>query len=174
MWITFCSQTGTEIMNLSLSINRVPDMIVTNNYKKLSSTVLEWIKEQKINVTILPFNPTIESYSKLNYEVDGTLITLHGYLRILPASFCKKYVILNGHPGLITIYPELKGKDPQEKAFNLGLTTIGSVIHRVTEGVDEGEVITVVEKSILPKSSLEDYYTYLKEASLEAWKLNLS
>ena len=54
---------------------------------------------------------------------------------------CKKYNIYNGHPGLITVYPELKGKDPQIKAFKAKHEVMGCVLHKVTAGVDEGKVI---------------------------------
>ena len=48
------------------------------------------------------------------------LITLHGYLRIIPENICKQCKhIYNGHPGLINMYPELKGKDPQEARRHL-------------------------------------------------------
>ena len=59
----------------------------------------------------------------------------------MPPKICKKYTIYNGHPGLITVYPELKGKDPQIKAFNAKHEVMGCVLHRVTAGVDEGKVI---------------------------------
>ena len=50
-------------------------------------------------------------------DVDNTLITLNGWLRIVPPDKCAKYNIYNGHPGLITKYPELKGKDPQQRMW---------------------------------------------------------
>ena len=42
------------------------------------------------------------------------------------------------------MYPELKGKDPQMKAFNLKHDLMGCVIHKVTAGVDEGKVLKEV------------------------------
>ena len=59
----------------------------------------------------------------------------------MPPKLCKKYNIYNGHPGLITVYPELKGKDPQIKAFKAKHEVMGCVLHKVTAGVDEGKVI---------------------------------
>ena len=74
---------------------------------------------------------------------ENPIITLHGWLRIMPPEICNRYEIYNGHPGLITKYPELKGKDPQMRAWEGDYEFCGSVLHRVTEGVDEGEIINL-------------------------------
>jgi len=50
IWIAFFSQTGSEIVELSKSIGRRPDLIVTNNFEekiKFNSGVRE------LNVTIM-------------------------------------------------------------------------------------------------------------------------
>ena len=76
--------------------------------------------------------------------------------------------IYNGHPGLITTHPVLKGKDPQEKAYNLGLTVSGCVIHGVTEGVDEGPVLR--EKLVeIQNLNLDEVYSVLHKASIDLW-----
>jgi folate-dependent phosphoribosylglycinamide formyltransferase PurN len=74
----------------------------------------------------------------------------------------------NGHPGLNTRYPELKGKDPQKKAWDLNLDTSGCVIHQVTAGVDEGPIARVKEIPIR-NLSLEELYTDLHELSVDLW-----
>jgi folate-dependent phosphoribosylglycinamide formyltransferase PurN len=50
-------------------------------------------------------------------QFPDAIVTLHGWLRVIPAYVCERSRIYNGHPGLITKYPELKGKDPQVRAF---------------------------------------------------------
>jgi len=64
-------------------------------------------------------------------------------LRIIPDDICKHYEILNLHPGLITRYPELKGKDPQWRVFDMFNlpSRVGCVIHRAVAEVDSGEVL---------------------------------
>ena len=62
----------------------------------------------------------------------------------MPPGVCDAFEIYNGHPGLITKYPELKGKDPQERSFKQ-YETAGAVLHKVTAGVDEGDVIDYEE-----------------------------
>ena len=51
--------------------------------------------------------------------------------------------IYNLHPGLITKYPELKGKDPQKKVFEMlnRPAKVGCVLHRATAEVDSGEIL---------------------------------
>jgi folate-dependent phosphoribosylglycinamide formyltransferase PurN len=141
-------------------IQRAPDIIITNK-KDLSNVHPALLKR---NIVIAK---RLEEYIDALQVTD--LITLHGYLRIVPASVCNKFVIYNGHPGLINVYPDLKGKDPQQKAFEKDYTRIGSVIHRCTEELDSGEIVKVVETALVRTSSLQDYYNALKETSLQTW-----
>lgn len=170
-WYTFVSQTGSEVVALSKELKTTPDLIITNNYKKLSQSTLDFIKENKINVCVLPFNPEVQNYLSLDLPKEA-LITLHGWLRILPEEFIETHInVFNGHPGLITAggFPILKGQNPQEKAHSLGHTLIGSVVHRVIAEVDEGEILTSDEVYI-NSEKLEDYYNTLRGTSLNAWK----
>ena len=169
-WIAFFSQTGSEIVELSKSIGRKPDLLVTNNFE-------EKIKfhpgVRDLGVTIMSAkHDMLMNYfrNQVVYNVPQTLISLHGYLRILPADLCEKYEIYNGHPGAIGLYPELKGKDPQEKVWqdNDRYTIIGSVVHKVTAGVDEGEIVSKVTVPNLVKS-LDEMYGTLKQTSLQSW-----
>ena len=136
-WIAFFSQTGSEIAEVSEHLGRWPDLIVTNKRPDEIRTIDSRIVEY--GYTELPNKPTVEDLEAVLQ--DNAVITLHGWLRIMPPIICNKYLIYNGHPGLITMYPELKGKDPQMKAFNLKHDLMGCVIHKVTAGVDEGKVL---------------------------------
>jgi len=110
-----------------------------------------------------------EPDKKLSGDVDFSqfkgdeLITLHGYMKIVPKEYCDKLTIYNGHPGLITRYPELKGKDPQIRAAVYD--TIGSVVHKVIAEVDSGEVVTVAETI----NDNTDIFEQLRATSLKAW-----
>jgi len=134
-WVALFSQTGSEIETLSNKIGRVPDTILTNN-KKYEGNLDPLVSD----------HAAIMKYIDLNHKYD--LITLHGYLRIIPEDVCRgcRY-IFNGHPGLITDHPELKGFNPQEKVFNskLRYEKVGCVIHRVIPELDSGEVVAVSE-----------------------------
>lgn len=97
-------------------------------------------------------------------------ITLHGWLNIVPKEICEEYKIFNGHPGYITKYPELKGKDPQKRAFEdrEKYKFIGSVIHRVTPEVDEGEIL--YSKCLLNAYTTEEgVISACKRISLGLW-----
>ena len=169
-WCCFVSQTGSEVMSLAKALNVVPSLLITNNPRKLKEEVLWFLKENGCELRVIPFNPLLEHY--LQEDILGSsIITLHGYLRILPGEFIQSYkprVVYNGHPGLIIYYPELKGKDPQERAWMGNYPTIGSVVHEVTEGVDEGEVVrfTAVPNH---ENSLDGVYEQLRHTSLDAW-----
>jgi len=167
-WIAFFSQTGTEIVDIAESLQRWPDKIITNerpeHLRKVNTKLLE--KE----VIYLPNKPTVEDYKRVLPK--NSTVTLHGWLRIMPPEICENYKIYNGHPGLITYYPELKGKDPQVRAFE-GIKegkypTAGAVLHKVVAGVDEGRVIAE-EKFNTFQLELDDLFRILRDRSLYMW-----
>lgn len=185
-WVAFFSQTGSEIVNVSKAIDRWPDVFVTNkqNAKEVNKDLLSVVESGRSYPTgvnryiILPDRPKEIDYLKvadiLGYSIldekwqDEVLITLHGYLRILPPDFTKSSNIYNGHPGLITKHPELKGLDPQKKAWNESHIRVGCVIHRVIPELDSGEV--VAEKMIHNNfETFVDMLDALHVASSELW-----
>lgn len=142
-WVAFFSQSGTEIFNIMSRTGLKPVAIITNRRDDEGlNPFLKQEKERGLNWITLPKNPELKDYKKALKEINTPLITLHGYLRIIPKEICKKYTIYNLHPGLITEYPELKGKDPQIRAIKAGHKTAGAVIHKVTPIVDDGEVVS--------------------------------
>jgi folate-dependent phosphoribosylglycinamide formyltransferase PurN len=143
-WIAFFSQSGSELNNIIYHTGRVPAAIITNrqNDDGINASLKLAKDEGKLNWITLPKNPELKDYKKALKSFKDPLITLHGYLRIIPKEICKKYKnIYNLHPGLITEYPDLKGKDPQVRAVKAGYNTAGAVIHKVIPAVDEGEII---------------------------------
>jgi len=163
-WITFFSQTGAEIADLSENIGRWPDLIITNERPDHLRTIDPRIVEY--GYTEVPNKPTVSDLDAVLQ--DNAIITLHGWLRIMPEVICNKYLIYNGHPGLITKYPELKGKDPQVKAHKLGHEVAGAVIHKVTAGVDEGRII-MEEYFNATQLDLDELFRILRDRSLYMW-----
>jgi folate-dependent phosphoribosylglycinamide formyltransferase PurN len=163
-WIAFFSQTGSEIAEVSKHLGRWPDLIVTNKRPDEIRTIDSRIVEY--GYTELPNKPTADDLEAVLQ--DNAVITLHGWLRIMPPVICNKYLIFNGHPGLITQYPELKGKDPQIKAFNLKHEVMGCVIHKVTAGVDEGKVLKETFFNAWQISE-EDMWKTFKDRSCYLW-----
>ena len=165
-WIAFFSQTGAEIADLAEKTGRWPDRIITNERPEHLRTIDPRIEKQ--GYWTFANRPTEENYLEVLEFFPDALVTLHGWLRIIPGYVTEGVNLYNGHPGLITKYPDLKGKDPQIKAYERKYEEIGSVIHRVTAGVDEGKVIA--EASITNDDfSLDETYDRLKEISLGLW-----
>ena len=165
-WIAFFSQTGSEIVEVSKLLGRWPDMIVTNERPEHLRKIHPALENK--HLVFVENKPTEEELSMILSQYVNPLITLHGWLRIMPPYICNRFEIYNGHPGLITEYPQLKGKDPQEKAFRLGLDFSGCVIHKVTEGVDEGEVL-LERKVSIKELKLEKIFRILHRISVSLW-----
>jgi len=175
-WKAFFSQSGSEIYEISKNIGRFPDAIITNKsfeeMDKINPDLLERCFDRFI---FLPKKPTVEEYREAIRNAD--VITLHGYLRILPPEICGRFKIYNGHPGLITKFPELKGKDPQAKVwykhFEKPYKLHGHVVHEVIPEVDAGKVVS--EKEFYSESiykefdSLNDYIVRLHKLAIENW-----
>lgn len=169
-WVTFFSQTGSEIADICKKIQRWPDRICTNR----SIQDIEFINKDLLEncfdrIYFLPKKPkTTEYMTSLKSISNRDLVTLHGYLRIVPSTVCNMYSMYNGHPGDIVSHPELKGFNPQEKAYKLRIKTTGSVIHSVTSGVDEGPIVMRKPCKINLKS-LDDTYSILHKNSVNLW-----
>lgn len=173
-WIAFFSQTGSEISTIIKKTGKHPFAVITTNKDFIPSPANEKNIREKFefeNIFIIDRNIEEIKYESLlkNLNVSREdLITLHGYLRIIPASICNYYSIYNLHPGLITKYPILKGKDPQQKAFNLGLKESGVIIHKVIPEVDSGPVV-IEERISIEDLTLEEVYEQLHLLATNAW-----
>lgn len=164
MWIALFSQTGSEIYNIAQRLNRYPDFILTNNQDRDSwhpglldtrSMIIGAHKELMGTIAIMPS--------------EDALVTLHGYLRILPEAIVERFEVINGHPGDIVKYPELKGKDPQAKAIDLGLPSSGAVLHKAVAEVDAGEILKHQERAIHAGTTTEQLILDLKAIQLDLW-----
>ena len=163
-WAAFFSQTGGEIVEISRALGKWPDVIVTNKRPEHLREINSEIPKELL--VELPNRPLVEDYKKVLPK--GAVTTLHGWLRVIPPEICERHKIFNGHPGLITEYPELKGKDPQLRTFEGKYPVAGAVIHKVTAGVDEGKVL-VEERFNAMDLSLDDLFRILKDRSLYMW-----
>ena len=170
-WVAFFSQTGSEIADIAESLDRWPDLIITNKRPEHLRTIDSRIPKDKLRWT--ENKPEIHEYQWLLQNYTEAIITLHGWLRIMPVEICKRFSIYNGHPGLITWYPELKGKDPQVRAYE-GIQegkyeSAGVVLHRVIPEVDEGKILAEEYFGVNKSLSLDDLFRILKDRSLYTW-----
>ena len=170
--IAMFSQTGGEIYEISKRLKRLPDLILFNSpgvyaskHKPINMNT-DLINVANDRMIMMPTWPTKENYREV-FRGDE-LITLHGWLRVIPSEICEHFEIYNGHPGLISEHPELKGKDPQAKAKRLGLKESGCVIHRVTPNVDEGEIL-YQSKVNIEKFDIVQTIDVLHNTSVTLW-----
>lgn len=169
-WIALFSQTGQEIIDISNQIDRIPDLIISNNHPSNVFNILKGV-EYRWLTTFGKEAKTLDILDEVVKDPENTLITLNGWLRIVPPDKCSRYNIYNGHPGLITKYPELKGKDPQQRAWKdiHKYDTVGSVVHKVVEEVDAGEIAAESEVSSANILTLDEMYYALRSTSLTTW-----
>ena len=167
-WIAFFSHTGDEIYKVSKNIGRYPDRVITNK-----SPGDETINKQLVKNTDMLYvknRPDEQDYDRVIWQ--DSVVTLHGWMRVVPKKICKQHKIYNLHPGLITKYPELKGADPQRRVFECDdpdrYKFVGCVIHHVTPKVDDGRII--IERSTRNSfSGTPQLSCYLHRMATELW-----
>lgn len=162
-WVALFSQSGSEIYNLATRLSRPPNIIITNNSDR--STWHPGI--ESLGSMIMIASP--KQINEYLMEAEPVFITLHGYLRILPGEVVERHEVINGHPGDIVKYPELKGKDPQQKAIDLGLPSTGVVLHKAVAEVDAGEILKHCTRDILAGTTTEQLILDLKALQLDLW-----
>lgn len=171
-WAVLISQTGSEVIAISEKLGILPSLVVTNRVTKISEKNMEIFGKNNVEIVVLPNKPTLDQYLRSGL-VEKELITLHGFLRIIPEGFFPHFKgkIYNGHPALITKYPELKGFNKQEDiAGNQEKYPIcGSVIHECIPELDSGEVV-VVHGTENTANTIDEAYALLRETSLKSWE----
>lgn len=116
-------------------------------------------RQRGLNVVALPSRGfDREEYdARLAVTLDKNqvdLICLAGYMRLLSASFIKRYPlrILNIHPSLLPAFP---GLDVQQKAIEHGVKVSGCTVHFVDEGLDSGPIIRQAAVPVLDDDTAE-------------------
>jgi folate-dependent phosphoribosylglycinamide formyltransferase PurN len=161
-WVALFSNSGKELAEVIEKTGSVPDEILCDKVRT------QW--DQRLhNVTLLDHETIIDWLG--NQEAD-TLITLHGYWRILPASKIEAK-IYNVHPGDIFKYPELVGIHPQKKAIELNLPSTGVLIHEVDDSVDGGEPQFFADYNIKEGSTVESLTEELRHEAVKLWQIFL-
>ena len=170
-WYSLFSHTGKEteaVWNLLKDKLHLEAAITNNNAYEGPLPYIKLISGKYVNEWLMEPG---------NVE-PGSIITLNGYMRIIPAEVleylasinCKVY---NIHPAPIQIYPDLRGKDPQE-ALYAGLQSgkysfIGAVIHKVDAGVDTGEIVHWQTRMPVDIRTKDDLYGALHAMGTAMW-----
>ena len=170
-WGVLISQTGSEVVSISEKLGFFPSLLVTNNVDKIPNKNLRILIRNGVNIQVIPFRPTVQDYINSGIT-EKPLVTLHGFLRILPEALFEHFKgrAYNGHPALITLYPELKGFNKQEDiAGNQEKYPLcGSVIHEVIPELDSGDVVlSITTKNTA--NTVDEAYALLRETSLTSW-----
>ncbi len=93
-----------------------------------------------------------EAYDRAILDVLGKhkveLVILAGYMKIVTPVLINAYAnrMMNIHPSLLPSFP---GLEVQKKALDWGVKIAGCTVHFVTEGVDEGPIITQAAVPVL-------------------------
>ncbi len=112
-----------------------------NSREEFDKRVVEYIKESKVDLTILA-----------------------GFMRILTPHFTKNIKAINLHPSLL---PRHKGLNAISKSFNDEFKDGGVSVHYVTSKLDGGEII--IQKSILKSGlSFQEYNNKIRAIEKEA------
>lgn len=161
MWVAIFSHSGSELASVIETIGKEPDYIVTNQFdsnkidKRLRKKI-EYMEAKDIHDWLTALAD------------DNPVVTLHGYNRIIPERALTEKMY-NVHPGDTIKYPELRGKDPQKKALELGLNSTGVIIHQVDEGVDTGETQMVGTHPIREGITEKELIDELRVVAIGLW-----
>lgn len=166
-WVTFFSQTGSEIYNISQILNKEPDVIITNKQLDKIDTINQKLLDKFFDrIIFIPKKPTIEEYRFV--IPSNSFITLHGYLRILPPEICNEFEIYNLHPAPLKIYPDLKGFTPQERVYKEKRDFSGNTIHKCIAELDAGPIL--LQNVISVKgNTLDEIFTKTHKAASNLW-----
>lgn len=155
-WIALTSRSGATLARVVDQSFIVPETIVSAKTRKEHNMTMNWLRDIH------------QSYKNTN----GTLpiITLNGYMWIIPEDVCDMFEIYNLHPANLIKTPELVGKDPLERFFEVNKEknsyTLGSTIHRVIKEVDKGSIIST---SDFEASNLQEAYQKSFDVNVDLW-----
>lgn len=164
-WIALFSHTGKEIEDICVALDTYPTIICTNNPGGSG-------KRNMCTTLYLDTNSWDSAKYRSIFETcNNPVITLHGWMKIIPSDICNEYEIYNGHPALINEYPQLKGKDMQLAVINEldKYPYIGSVIHKCTPEVDCGEILDVEKIHNFRVYDKRLIFDVLRNTSLLTW-----
>lgn len=177
-WYGLFSHTGRELETLASKDHEWGirlNAVITNNMNYFGSLDMQGVAVYRM----ASFKDVNWLLNQPQYVEDNSLITLNGYMGIVPSDVlhnlkmrgCKLY---NIHPAPIQIYPELRGKDPQERMYEgiqkCKYNCIGVVIHEVDEGVDTGKIVHWVLRMADRCMTKDELYEYLHELGTQAWE----
>ena len=134
--------------------------------KKILPTSVKLVAK-KNNITILsPIKLDQEDFVKQLKKLSPDLIVVAAYGKILPKVIIDlpKYGVLNVHPSLL---PKYRGPSPIQFTILEGETKTGVTIIKMSESLDEGDILTQVEVSISPDDTTQSLTDKLAKIGAE-------
>lgn len=127
---------------------------------KADAAGLAWAAEQGIPTAVVDHKAHADREAfdaALAAEIDRfapDLVLLAGFMRILTPGFVAHYAgrILNIHPSLLPAFP---GLHTHRRAIEMGCKVAGATVHRVTETLDQGDIVDQAVVPILPGDTPE-------------------
>ena len=129
-----------------LSPKFTPICIISNNY--ISKKIKELIISNKLEIKIY------ERIAKLTPKFIGEcdVIFSVGYLKKIDPQIINNYEIINLHPSLL---PKYKGLMTHKRMLINNEVSYGYSIHRVTEYLDNGQVLSQKKKKIISSNEFK-------------------
>ncbi|TRY92781.1 hypothetical protein DNTS_024852 [Danionella cerebrum] len=123
------------------------------------------VVDHKLYGSRAEFDTTID---QLLEEFAVELVCLAGFMRILGASFVRKWngKMLNIHPSLL---PSFKGVNAQKQALQAGVRLTGCSVHFVAEEVDAGAIVVQEAVPVLMTDNEESLSERIREAEHRAF-----
>ena len=129
-----------KILNKNLTFKKFNTIsIISNN--QVSKQIKELIKSNELEISIY------EKVSNLKPKFlrDCDIVFSVGYLKKINSEIIENYEIINLHPSLL---PKYKGLMTHKRMLINNEITYGYSIHRVTEYLDDGEILSQNQKNI--------------------------
>lgn len=127
---------------------------------------MERAKKANIKTYVLnDFKDENELYQTLK-ESDVDLVILAGYLKLIPKSVIKEFIIINTHPALLPKYggKGMYGMNVHRAIVENKEKETGVTLHFVNEEYDKGKIIAHTKVKVFKDDTPEDVSTRVQKA----------
>ena len=136
-----------KILKKNLTYKKFNTLSIISNYQ-VSKQIKELIKLNELEIKIYEKVSNL----KTRFMGDCDIVFSVGYLKKIESEIIKNYEIINLHPSLL---PKYKGLMTHKRMLINNEIKYGYSIHRVTEYLDHGEILSQNQKNIYTSSENE-------------------
>ena len=130
------------------SINRDFEVVTIISNNKISTKIKSYVNKFYKNVLILEFQKKLQ---KKNFFNTNTIFSV-GYMRVIEKNIIENFDVINLHPSILPTY---KGLMTQKRMLINNEKNYGFTLHKVSNALDEGEIISNKIKIINTKDEVE-------------------